>query len=155
MQKLAFVFFIFLIASCNTAEQKADDAATSATDTTAKANVTVAENMFAAFTEHDWKKMAGYYTNPASFLDPEFGSKHVQQTHDDIVKHYTGLQQFSPDIKDSITFIAPVGDNKVVVQFTSSGTMSANKQPFSLVLCTILTLENGKIVKDEVYYDKN
>jgi SnoaL-like domain len=154
MQKL-FIVIVFFLAACNNAEQKADAAVSTTENTTAKTNVTTVENMFNAFNEHNWEKMSGYYTNPASFLDPEFGSRHVQKTHDEVVKHYSCLQQFSPDIKDSITFIAPVGDNKVVVQFTSSGTMSANKQPFSLVLCTMLTLENGKIVKDEVYYDKN
>jgi ketosteroid isomerase-like protein len=122
---------------------------------TTASNIDIVKQMFAAFNEHDWKKMASFYSNPCTFLDPAYGEKHVPQTHDDMLKHYGGLQGWSPDVRDDITFITAVGDNKVLIQFTSSGTTAKEKRKWSLPLCTVLTLENGKIVKDEVYYDKD
>jgi limonene-1,2-epoxide hydrolase len=152
MKKWLLLLFIPVV-SCSDTSQKT--AVTDNASNKGKDNVAIVEQMYAAFNEHDWKKMAGFYTNPVTFLDPAYGNSHVQKTHDDMLKHYSGLQQWSPDVWDSITFIAPIDDNRVLIQFTSTGTTADKKEKWSLPLCTVLTLENGKIVKDEVYYDKD
>ncbi len=117
-------------------------------------NIEIVKQLFAAFNEHDWKKMTSLYTDPAIFLDPAYGNGYVQKKQDDLYKHHTELQAWSPDVKDSVTFISAVADNKVLVQFISSGIMAKEKVKWSLPVCDVFTIENGKIVKDETYYDK-
>ena len=117
-------------------------------------NVAIVRQLFAAFNAHDWKKMAGFYSDSCSFLDPAYGTNHVAKTYTDILAHHTGLEAWSPDVKDSITFISGVADNKVLVQFISSGTMAKEKIKWSLPICDVFTLENGKIIQDETYYNK-
>jgi ketosteroid isomerase-like protein len=114
-------------------------------------NVAIARKMFDAFNAHQWEAMAGYYSEPASFLDPSLGKAYVDQHRADVVRKYAELQQLFPDIQDDITGIYPSCD-RVVVEFTSTGTMG-DSVSFSLPIVTVLTFQDGHIVKDATYYD--
>ena len=59
-----------------------------------------------------------------------------------------------PDIKDRIVNIYPSGDKHVVVEFISTGT-APDGTKFELPICTIFTIENGKITKDFTYFDNS
>jgi hypothetical protein len=116
-----------------------------------KVNEAIVRATFDAFNQHDWKKMASYYAEPAQFLDPEFGTEYVSKNQKEIAASHAGLEKFSPDVKDSLTSVITSG-NKVVVEFISSGT-TADKKAWHLPVSTIFTLKNGKIIKDATYYD--
>lgn len=118
----------------------------------ADANVAVVKQMFEAFNQHDWKKMASYYADDASFLDPTLGAEEVNQSHAEIVKKYSNLEKMAPDIHDDIKHIHAAG-NTVVVEFVSSGS-APDGTKWKLPICTVLTLADGKIVRDATYFDK-
>jgi ketosteroid isomerase-like protein len=61
------------------------------------------------------------------------------------------MQKMFPDLHDELVGVYPSGD-KVTVEFVSTGTMSDSIK-FSLPIVTVLTFENGLIVKDATYYD--
>ena len=71
-----------------------------------------------------------------------------------IVKEYTALQQQFGDVKDSVVAVYPSGDKNVIVEFVASGTLP-DKSRFQLPICTIFTIENGKIAKDYTYFDNS
>lgn len=48
--------------------------------------------------------------------------------------------------------VYPSSDQHIVVEFVSSGTAPDNSK-FELPICTIFTIENGKITKDFSYFD--
>ncbi len=43
-------------------------------------NTKIAEQLFAAFNQHDWKIMANLYADSALFLDPSLGKDYVTQS---------------------------------------------------------------------------
>jgi len=114
-------------------------------------NAAIARKMFEAFNAHQWETMAGYYSEPASFLDPSLGKTHVDQRRADVARKYAEMQKMFPDIHDKITGIYPSGDH-VVVEFTSTGS-AGDSISFSLPIVTVLTFRDGRIVKDATYYD--
>lgn len=117
-----------------------------------QANAKAAKSMFEAFNRHDWKAMASYYADTASFLDPSFGSRYVKKVRAETAGKYAAMQQMFPDIKDDINAVHTSG-NVVVIEFTSSGT-PAGGQKWHLPICSILTFnDKGKIIKDATYYD--
>ncbi len=116
------------------------------------ANISTVTKMFDAFNAHDWKKMTDYYAAGAKYLDPSFGSKQVTQSKDSIIKKYSELAAYIPDIKDSILTVFASG-NKVLVEFISVGTEPGNKR-FELPICAVLTLKDSLIVEDNTYYDQ-
>jgi ketosteroid isomerase-like protein len=95
--------------------------------------------------------MAHHYVDSASFLDPSYGREYVRKSRNELVAKYSEMQTVFPDIHDEIVGLYPSGD-KVSIEFVSSGT-AANGQKFSLPISCILTLKDGKIVKDATYYD--
>ncbi len=107
-------------------------------------------HLFSAFNEHNWEKFASCYASKAGFLDPSFGKELVYQSHSQIIEKYKGLQQIFPDIRDEVKNLYECGDH-IIVEFVSHGT--AGKQSFSLPICTIFTIKNGKIITDKTYYD--
>ena len=123
-----------------------------ADDLDADANVAIVKQMFDAFNQHDWDKMASYYSDDASFLDPTLGAAEVKQSHADIVRKYSGLEKMAPDIFDDIKHIHAAG-NTVIVEFVSSGS-APDGSKWTLPICTVLTLADGKIVRDATYFDK-
>ncbi|WP_158825407.1 nuclear transport factor 2 family protein [Mucilaginibacter lacusdianchii] len=116
-----------------------------------KENEAIVRAAFEAFNQHDWSKMASYYAEPAVFLDPEYGTEYVNKTQKESADNHANLEKFSPDIKDSITTMIAAGD-KVAIEFISSG-ITADKKHWKLPVSAVLTLKNGKIIKDATYYN--
>ncbi|NML39408.1 nuclear transport factor 2 family protein [Chitinophaga sp. G-6-1-13] len=114
-------------------------------------HVQVVKEMFTAFNEHDWQKMAACYADTALFLDPEYGPEMVKLTRSQLAKKYQDLHQLFPDVQDEIKEI--YGDkNHIVVEFVSSATGPDGKK-WQLPICVVFTVENGRIIQDCTYYD--
>lgn len=114
-------------------------------------NVNTARAMFDAFNRHDWNTMTKYYSESASFLDPSYGKDYVTKTREETAAKYSEMQKMFPDVHDELVGVYPSGD-KVTIEFISTGTISDSVK-FSLPIITVLTFENGLIVKDATYYD--
>jgi len=115
-------------------------------------NMDLVNQYFEHFNNHDWKKMAEMYTETAEFKDPSLGQGIVKQTREQTAKKYSELNEAFPDLKDNVIQVYPSGENHIIVEFVSSGT-APDGSKFELPICTIFTIENGKIVKDFTYYD--
>lgn len=115
-------------------------------------NKKLIEELFRHFNDHDWKAYAAMYADKALFLDPSLGQVPVSQTKEEVESKYQGLQTVFPDIRDEIVHLYTSGDKHVIVEFVSTGTAEDGSK-FSLPICTIFTIENGKIVDDFTYYD--
>ena len=113
-------------------------------------NVAVVQSIFEAFNEHNWKKMLSHYSEEAVFVDPAFDAPVSDRK---VIKaHYEEILQYFPDVKDEIVTITASGD-RVVVEFVSSGT-SKNGDKFRLPICTVFTIQKGKVSRDVTYYDR-
>jgi ketosteroid isomerase-like protein len=60
------------------------------------------------------------------------------------------MQKMFPDLHDEVVTLFSQGD-KVAVEFIS--TSMRGDQKFTLPICTIFTIQNGKIVRDATYYN--
>ncbi|MCB0753694.1 MAG: nuclear transport factor 2 family protein, partial [Ignavibacteriae bacterium] len=118
-------------------------------------NIEIAKKSFEAFNKHDWQEQANYFSDSCSYLDPSYGDSPVVKSRKEKIEKYSKMEQMSPDITDSITSIFGV-KNKVIVQFTSSGTAKTEQgyYKWSLPICCIFTFKDGLIVKDETYYNR-
>jgi ketosteroid isomerase-like protein len=114
----------------------------------------VAQKLFEHFNAHKWTALAELYANPAEFLDPSLGIEPVKQTHEQIAAKYAELEKMSADVRDDIKAMYPVGDNTVVVEFESSGTVPDGWK-WKMPICSVLTIEGGKIVRDNTYFDSS
>jgi ketosteroid isomerase-like protein len=114
-------------------------------------NLATANAMFDAFNEHDWEKMASYYTPDASFLDPSFGTEYVTKSRTETAAKYAELEKMFPDIHDEVIGMYPSG-KKVTIEFVSTGSISDSTK-FKLPIITVLTFQDGLITKDATYYD--
>lgn len=143
MRPLYFLLFIPLLNACTTGS----------TETAGQnKNVQLIKRYFAAFNDHDWRKMASFYKEKAEFKDPSLGPGVVTQTREQTVQKYTRLQQDFPDIRDQVVQTYPSGDQHVTVEFISSGT-APDGTAFELPVCTIFTIQDGQIARDFTYYD--
>lgn len=143
MKKLSVIFLIgVLTVSC------LKDKTTEEIDK----NIAITKRLYDHFNKHEWSKMAALYSENAEFKDPSLGTTIVKQTHKQIIDKYTELNATFPDIHDKIIQIYPSGTNHVIVEFVSTGT-APDQSKFELPICTIFTIENGKITKDFTYYD--
>lgn len=115
-------------------------------------NVEVVNAMFEAFNQHDWQKMAAFYSDDASFLDPSYGPDYVTKTREEIASKYAELEKLFPDIHDQVIGMYPSGD-KVTVEFVSTGTLTDSLK-LKLPIITVLTFKDGLIIKDATYYDQ-
>jgi ketosteroid isomerase-like protein len=141
-----FFVFALLAASCTTNNKPI------APVSTANGNVLkTTQQLFTYFNQHNWQAIASLYTDTAEMLDPAFGTQPVYFTHAQNIEKYTALHKAIPDIKDSIVTITTT-DTIATVQFISQGT-APNGKKFSLPICAVLTVKNGKISKDYTYYD--
>ncbi len=138
MKTNLFILGVLILASCTPTE-------------TNNKNVDNTRAMFDAFNRHDWDAMTRFYSESASFLDPSYGKDYVTKTRRETAAKYAEMQKMFPDVHDEIVGVYPSGD-KVTVEFVSTGTISDSVK-FSLPIITILTFENGLIVKDATYYD--
>lgn len=125
------------------------------TDNDVQSNIEIARKAFDAFNRHDWVEQAGFFSDSCQYLDPSYGTEYVVRSRKEKIEKYRGMEQRSPDIKDEITNIFGVGD-KVVVEFTSSGTAQTEEGPYkwSLPICVVFTFKDGLIVKDATYYNR-
>ncbi len=114
-------------------------------------NEQLVRSMFEAFNRHDWEAMASHYSDSALFLDPSFGTDYVWQTRTEMVIKYKEMHALFPDLHDEVVTVT-ANDNRVAVEFISTGTQPDGKQ-FELPIGCVLTLEAGKIVKDATYYN--
>lgn len=115
-------------------------------------SIAVAEKLYEHFNNHDWAKMGDLYIENAEFKDPSLGIGIVKQTRKQVTEKYKELNKVFPDIKDKVIKMYPSGESNVIIEFVSSGTAPDNSK-FELPICTILTIENGKITQDFTYYD--
>lgn len=115
-------------------------------------NEKLVQQCFDYFNNHQWKEMAALYSDTAEFKDPSLGHGIVKQSRAQIIDKYSQLNKLFPDIRDEIVQIYPSGKNHIIVEFVSTGT-APDQSKLELPICTIFTIENGKIVKDFTYYD--
>jgi len=115
-------------------------------------NTELVHTFFKHFNAHDWHAMANMYVETAEFKDPSFGDQPIKQTRQQIIDKYAELNKTFPDIQDKILQIYPAGQNHIIVEFVSTGTMS-DGSTFTLPICTIFTIEAGLITKGFTYYD--
>ncbi len=144
MKKIYLLIVILSVVSCTTKENKET--------IQSNKNKEVVEQYFAYFNNHEWEKMAETYSENAEFKDPSLGQGIIKQTRQQIIEKYSELNAIFPDIKDEILKIYSSVDNHIIVEFISSGTAPDNSK-FELPICTIFTIENGKITKDFSYFD--
>lgn len=137
------ILTIILLASCNNQNP---------TNMTTTENEKIVKQYYEHFNNHEWKKMAEMYTATSDFKDPSLGQGIVKQTRQQIIEKYSELSEMFPDVKDEIIQIYPSGDKHIIVEFISTGT-APDGSKFELPICTIFTIENGKITKDFTYYD--
>lgn len=143
MNKLLSVIVIAAFFSC---------ADVKATSESATANQQLINQYFDFFNKHQWKQMAEMYASIAAFKDPSLCTGVVQQTTQQIIDKYKEMGTLFPDIHDKVLQVYRSGENNVIVEFVSTGT-GPDQSKFTLPVCTIFTIENGKITKDFTYYD--
>ena len=117
-----------------------------------KKNLELVDTYFQLFNSHEWDKLSQLYSENADFKDPSLGVGVVKQSRAQFIEKYSQLNGIFPDLKDKVIQIYPSGDQHVIVEFISTGTAEDNSK-FELPICTIFTIENGKIVKDYSYFD--
>ncbi len=141
MKKIIILIAIFSVISCTTKSNEEINK-----------NEELIKQYFTYFNNHEWTKMTEMYSENAEFKDPSLGQGIVNQTRQHIIEKYSELSRMSPDIKDEVINTYPSGKNHIIVEFISSGTAPDNSK-FELPICTIFTIENGKITKDFSYFD--
>jgi len=140
---LTFILLLSTLIACNNPKTE---------NMTTTDNEKIVQQYFEHFNNHDWTKMAAMYSENAEFKDPSLGQGIVKQTRQQIIDKYSELNKIFPDIQDKVIQTYPSGDKHIVVEFVSSGTAPDNSK-FELPICTIFTIENGKITKDFSYFD--
>ncbi len=138
---MSVVFFCLMTVACSNCDSKDNPE-----------NQQLIQQYFKLFNEHKWPELSEMYAENAEFKDPSFGTKTIKQSKKDFVKKYAELNQIFPDLKDKVINIYPSGDKNIIVEFVSTGT-APDQSKFELPICTIFTIENGKITKDFTYYD--
>ena len=149
MRNLLFLSLVSFVFSCKQNEEKVIISESNSTN-----NEKVARELFVHFNNHDWQKMADLYIENAEFKEPASGMVAHQKSKDMIIKEYSELQNQFPDVQDSVVSVYPSGDKNVIVEFVSKGTLP-DQSKFELPICTIFTIENGKITKDYTYFDNS
>ncbi|MEN2400931.1 nuclear transport factor 2 family protein [Flavobacterium sp. MC2016-06] len=112
----------------------------------------IVKQYFEYFNNHQWKELADMYSPIADFKDPSFGKEMTIQTRRQTINKYNTLNMLFPDLHDEIVNIYPSDEKHIIVEFISTGT-AADSTKFKLPICTIFTIEKGKITKDFTYFD--
>jgi steroid delta-isomerase-like uncharacterized protein len=145
MKKLAILIFMFLVLYACKGKVEIN---------TRNQNEVLIKKYFEYFNAHNWDAMANMYSDTADFKDPTLGKEIVKQTKKQTAAKYKELAGIFPNIKDEVVNTYYTEKNQIVVEFVSSGT-SADAKSFTLPICTIFTIENGKITKDYTYFDNS
>ena len=149
MRNLLFLSLVSFVFSCKQNEEKVIISESNSAN-----NEKIARELFVHFNNHDWQKMANFYIENAEFKEPASGMVVHQKSKEMIIKEYSELQNQFPDVQDSVVAVYPSGDKNVIVEFVSKGTLP-DQSKFELPICTIFTIENGKITKDYTYFDNS
>jgi len=144
-----FLLSVVMLVACS---NNTNHSTQTTTDPSSVENEKLIRRYFDTFNKHQWKELAGFYTENAEFKDPSFGIEPIQQNHAQIIEKYSAMGEMFPDLRDEIKAIYPSGEHCIVVEFVSTGT-APDSSSFTLPICTIFTIENGKISKDYTYYD--
>lgn len=115
----------------------------------------VIEGYFQAFNRHDVDTLVNFYADDAVMEDPESPAPSRGRTA--IREHFQQMFSMIPDVQDHVKNTV-IQNNKVAVEFVSTGTVSSKKEgekgnPFTLPVVSILEFKNGKIVRKATYYD--
>lgn len=143
MRTIFIILILSLTISCtekNNSSEQADK------------NTQIVEQYFEHFNNHEWQKMGEMYIESAEFKDPTLGEGIVKMTRAEIIAKYSELNEIFTNINDKVIQTYPSGEKNIIVEFISSGTAPDNSK-FELPICTIFTIENGKITKDFSYFD--
>jgi steroid delta-isomerase-like uncharacterized protein len=116
------------------------------------ANETLIKQYYRHFNGHQWTAMAAMYADSAQFKDPSLGPGVVTQTRKQVAAKYAELANTFPDVHDEVIQLYPSGSKHVIVELVSTGT-APDSSKFELPICTVFTIENGKITNDFTYYD--
>jgi ketosteroid isomerase-like protein len=110
----------------------------------------VVEARFAAVKRHDLEAIVALYAKDAVETSPAFcrdrsGPEGARQT-------YSELFQAFPNITDDVVAYV-VDGNHVAVQFVARSRKPDGTFAFEVPLANFLTVEHGRITRDETYFD--
>jgi phosphorylcholine metabolism protein LicD len=148
MRNLLFLSLVFFVFSCKQNEEKVIISENNFAN-----NEKVAKELLYILTTtigEKWQIYIQKKQNLKSLLLEWLRTKIKRQ----IIKEYSELQNQFPDVQDSVVAVYPSGDKNVIVEFVSKGTLP-DQSKFELPICTIFTIENGKITKDYTYFDNS
>ena len=141
MKKTFLILTLFVaLSSCNNSSNQSSQ------------NQAIIKQLYEHFNNHEWQKMAGLYVEVTDFKDPSFGTEITKQTRQQIAQKYSEMEKMFPDVRDEVVQMYDSGNNVVVVEFVSTGT-APDGTKFKMPICSIYTIEDGKIAKDFTYYD--
>ena len=143
MKSLLFSIGIVFIISCNAGNENT---------TMPSGNEKVVNQLFDHFNKHEWEKLSELYKDTADFKDPALGNGSFKQSKQQVATKYKQLNAFLPDINIRSITLYPSGSTNIIAEYVSSGTFPDGSK-VDLPICTIFTIENGKIAKDYSYYD--
>ncbi|MGA9119719.1 MAG: nuclear transport factor 2 family protein [Bacteroidota bacterium] len=124
------------------------------------ANNKIVEGRFSAMNNHDVAALASFYAD--SVRGESTGWSTIFVGAPAVCQAYGRYFKSSPDLTYHITRVLDAG-RSVVVEFTSEGTILNNEQGvpeymrgkhYILKNCTILDIEQGKIVRESTYFDQ-
>jgi steroid delta-isomerase-like uncharacterized protein len=139
---LYFLIATFFVASCNTGNEANEPAS---------GNEKIVNQYFEHFNRHEWDKIAGLYADSVDIKDPALGVAMVKQSRQQVVARYKQLNGFLPDLSARVANMYNSGNN-IIVEFISSGS-SPDGMKIELPICTIFSIDNGRITRDYSYYD--
>jgi ketosteroid isomerase-like protein len=110
----------------------------------------VVEQRFAAVRRHDVDAITLLYAMNAVETSPGFCHERVGQ--DGVRRTYSELFQAFPDISDEVITTLVDGEH-VAVQFVARSRRPDGTVLFEIPLANFLTVQNGRITRDETYFD--
>ncbi len=135
MKKTILTFaLVFALFSCNNSSNQSSQ------------NEVIIKQLYEHFNKQEWQKMADMYVEVMDFKDPSFGTEITKQSRQQTIQKYTDLAKIFPDIHDEVVQMYSSGENTVIVEFISTGT-APDSTKFKLPICTIFTIERGKLRK--------
>lgn len=110
----------------------------------------VTRKLFDAFNHHDMATLSQLYSDDAEITSPD----HSRPLHgpEGVRAIYIPLFTRFPDLTDHLVSMT-VQDNRVAVEFISTGCKATGKECFSLPIATFLTMRHGRIVRDASYFN--
>jgi steroid delta-isomerase-like uncharacterized protein len=113
--------------------------------------IEVSQRLFEAFNRHDADTLAALYAHDAVLVSPDHpaplrGPSAVRAV-------YAALFAQFPDIHDRIVSVT-AQDERVAVEFVSTGCMADAAHCIELPIVSVLTIREGRIVRDVSYFDQ-